>query len=122
MSIFSSVAMIVPDAYTIASLVCCCINGISGRNRPVDANKLSRFFLFKYDNIVMNTLEAITELGDFNQLLTMRQSNNKFPYSGNHRHKYDAIKNSSLIYSPTITLPPLNLLLALRNFSLMSII
>ena len=60
MNISSSIAKIVPSSYTIASMVRYCINGLSGRNQPVDVNKLRRFFLFKTNNIVMNTLEVTT--------------------------------------------------------------
>ena len=39
----------------------------------------------------MNTQEAKTQLGGFNQRLLMRQSNNHFPYSGTHQHKDESI-------------------------------
>ena len=60
--IYSSyyISSIVPAAYTIASPVCYCMNGLSGRNRPVDIYELKIFFLFKPDNILMNTLEVTT--------------------------------------------------------------
>ena len=39
----------------------------------------------------MNTLEASTQLGGFNQRLTTRQSKKCFPYSGSHQHEVDTI-------------------------------
>ena len=80
----SSITTIVTYDYKIASLVCYCINGLSGRNHPVNVTKLRRYFLFKPDNAVMKTLEATTQLGGFNQLILMIQPNNRFPYSGPH--------------------------------------
>ena len=41
-SISLSITTIVPAAFTIASLVQYCINGLSGLNRPVYVNKLGR--------------------------------------------------------------------------------
>ena len=49
------------------------------------------FFLFKPDDIVMNTQEVTNQLGGFNQCLQMRQSNKHFPHSGNHRNGDNAI-------------------------------
>ena len=51
------------------------------------------FFLFKPDNVVMNTIEATSQLGGFNQHLPTRQPNKRFPYSGPHRHEDDTIGN-----------------------------
>ena len=48
-----SIAAFVPVAYTIASFSHYFINGLSGHNLQVDVNKISRFILFKPDNIVM---------------------------------------------------------------------
>ena len=67
----SSIATIVPSAYTIDSLVRYFINGLSGRNYLVNVNKIMRLFLFNIDNVVMKTLEATTKLGGFNQRLLM---------------------------------------------------
>ena len=39
----------------------------------------------------METLEAPTQLGGFNQHLLMRQYNNCLSYSGTHQHEDDAI-------------------------------
>ena len=50
------IAAILPAAYTIASLVCYCINGLYIRNCPVDVKKLRKFFLLEPDNIAMKTL------------------------------------------------------------------
>ena len=90
-SVSLSVAAIIPAAYIIASLFRCFINGLSGRNRPVDVNKRKRIFLFNPDNLLMKTLGATTQLGGFNQRLLMRQSNKCFPYRSLRQHKYDAI-------------------------------
>ena len=87
------IAKIVPDAYTITSLVRYCINVLSGRHRQVDVKKLRRLFLFKIYYVMMKTIEATPQLGGFNQHLPMRQSNNCFPYSRPRRHKDDAIDN-----------------------------
>ena len=86
-----SIAAIIPAVYTITSLVHYYINGLSGQNHPVDVKMLHTFFLFKPDNIVMKTLEATRQIGEFNQCRPMRQSNKRFPYRGPHQHKYDAI-------------------------------
>ena len=51
-----SIAAIIPAACTIAYLVWYCINGLSRSNCPVDVKKLSKFFLFKPDNILKKTL------------------------------------------------------------------
>ena len=80
----SSIVEIVPAVYTIASLVCYCINGIYGHNLPEDMKKLKRFLIFKHGNILMKTLEATTQLGGFNQLLPTRKSSKRFSYSGPH--------------------------------------
>ena len=90
-SISLYITTILGSEYTVASLVRYCINSLSRRNRPVDIKKLSKFFLFKPDNTVMKTLEATTQLGGFNKLLLIRQSNKHFPYSGTHQHEDDAI-------------------------------
>ena len=80
----SYISAITPVACTITSLVCYCINGLSGRNLSVDFKNLRKFSLFKTDTIVMKNLEATTQLGGFNQSLPTRQSNKRFPYSGPH--------------------------------------
>ena len=90
-SISLSIAAFVPLAYTIASFSHHCINGISGRNLQVGVNKISRFFLFKPDNIAMKTIEATTQLGGFNQSIPMRKSNKRFPYIKPHWHEDVAI-------------------------------
>ena len=76
---------------TVSALVRHFINGLSGRNSPIDAKKLWKFFLFKPDNIFMRTLKATTQLGDFNQRLLIRQSNKNFLYIGNHQHEENSI-------------------------------
>ena len=84
-----SIAVIVCAAYTIASLVHCFNNGLSGRNFPMDINKIRSFFLSKPYNVVIKTLEDTTELGGFNQRLPTRKSNKSFPYRGPYQHKDD---------------------------------
>ena len=42
-----SIAAIIPAVYTINYLVRYCINGLSGRNHPVDVKKLQKFFPFQ---------------------------------------------------------------------------
>ena len=91
MSSSSFIAAIVLASYNIASLLPYCINGLSDRNRPMNINKLRRFFLFNPDNILMKTLKATTQIGGFSQHLPMRQYNKQFPYSGTRRNKDDAI-------------------------------
>ena len=71
----SSISAVVTATKTIASLVRYCINGVSGHNRPVYVNKLSRLFLFKPADIVMKILEATNQLGGFNQRLPTRHPN-----------------------------------------------
>ena len=66
----------------------------------MDVKKLSRFFLFNPDNIVIKTLEAATQLVSFNQRLTMRHHNRIFPYNAPHRHENDTI-NTFLSFSRT---------------------
>ena len=78
----SSIYNIIPAAYTIASLVRYYINGLSGRKRPVDVKKLRKFSLIKLDNIVMDTLEATTQLVGFSQSLPTRSSKNCSPTAG----------------------------------------
>ena len=87
----SSINTTIPPAYTIASLVRYCINGLSIRNRHICVKKLCKLFLFKPDNILMKTLEATTQLIGFNKRLPMRQSNKRFPYSRPHQHEDDVI-------------------------------
>ena len=86
-----SIAAIIPAVYTITSLVRYYINGLSGRNHPVDVNKLHKFSLFKTDNILMNNLEATIQIDGFNQYRPMRKSNKRFPYRWPHWHEDDAI-------------------------------
>ena len=90
-SISLSITAIIPAAYTIDYLVCYCIDGLSVRNLLVDVKKLHKFFFFKPENIVMKTLEDMTQLGGFNQCCLMRQSNKLFSYRGPHRHEDDAV-------------------------------
>ena len=66
------------------------MNGISGHKYTVDVKKIRRFFLFKPGNVVMKTLEATTQFGDFNLRLLMIQSNKRFPYIRHCQHKDDA--------------------------------
>ena len=52
-------------SYTVSSLFLYCINGLFGRNIPVDVKKTHKFFLFNYDNILLKILKATTQLGGF---------------------------------------------------------
>ena len=56
----SAVTCIVLTVCTVAALVRYCINGLSGRNSPVDAKNIQKLCFFKSDNIFMKTLEATT--------------------------------------------------------------
>ena len=89
----SSITTIIPTVYTITSIIHYWINSLSGRNRPVDIKNIHKFFLFKPENIMMNTLEAMTKPGGFNQFRLMRKYNKRFPYIGPHQHEDDAIYN-----------------------------
>ena len=55
-------------AYTTASFFQYCIDGLFGHNLPVDVNKISSFFLFNTDNVVMKNIKATTHFGGFNKL------------------------------------------------------
>ena len=90
-SIISAVTAIVPTVFSVTDFVHYYSHGLSGHNIPVEVKKFTLLFLFKPENIVIKTLETTTKIGGFNQSLQMKQSNKLFPYSGSHRHKYDAI-------------------------------
>ena len=90
-SSISAVTYVVLTVCTISALVYYYMNGLFRRNGPMNVKKIQKSFLSKPDIIFIKTLEAITRLGGFNQRLLMRQYNKKFPHSGPHRHKDDAI-------------------------------
>ena len=73
--IISYITVSVLTVCTVSALVRYCINGLSGRNSPVDIKKYCNLFLFDPDNIVIKTLEVTTQLGSFNQRLLMQQFN-----------------------------------------------
>ena len=96
-SISLYISVILTDTYTTYSLVRYCINGLPGRNQPVDVKKLCKLLLFKTDNIVINTIEATTQISGFNQCPPTSQYNKRFPCRGPHWHKDGDIYN--LFYS-----------------------